>query len=256
MNRSIWAAYGDANNVANQSISNIRTVRAFGCEQKEVRKFDDALNEALQRGILDAFAGTGTLYPKRLHTTFIDLFICLDNTINLHILYKGTFALTNYLDLGAGVLILYFGGITIFDYNNGDSAHSNLTLGHLITFQLYWNMINTAFKSLQNILTSFTRAAGAAQRIFTLLDSLPDIDMESGTDPGVIKGHIVIKDLHFHYASRPEKPVLQVESSIILTRIHIIYLCIRTFLYTYIYIYFFFFFYNCTNNKMYKKKGY
>lgn len=91
-----------------------------------------------------------------------------------------TFALTNYLDLGAGVLILWFGGQTIFNIDDGTIANSDLTAGKLITFQLYWNMINNAYKSLQSVLTSFTRAAGAAQRILTLLDSLPDIDLDAG----------------------------------------------------------------------------
>ena len=47
-------------------------------------------------------------------------------------------------------------------------------------FQLYWNMLNNAYKSLLDIVTSFTRAAGAAQRVFALLDSLPDIDIHAG----------------------------------------------------------------------------
>jgi hypothetical protein len=42
-------------------------------------------------------------------------------------------------------------------------------------------MLNNAYKSLLDIVTSFTRASGAAQRVFALLDSLPDIDIDSGT---------------------------------------------------------------------------
>lgn len=36
--------------------------------------------------------------------------------------------------------------------------------GTLITYQLYWNMLNNSYKNLLDIVTSFTRAAGAAQR--------------------------------------------------------------------------------------------
>jgi hypothetical protein len=74
----------------------------------------------------------------------------------------GTFAITNYMDLGSGVLILWsvavrlitcstsprcsllsapcaprrYGGIQTMDQNG-------LSVGDLITFQLYWNMLSS-----------------------------------------------------------------------------------------------------------------
>ena len=78
-----------------------------------MRLYDKQLQQVLQKGILDSIASTAT------------------------------FALTNYLDLGAGVLILWFGGLTIFNIESGRIDNSDLTIGKLITFQLYWNMINT-----------------------------------------------------------------------------------------------------------------
>jgi ABC-type multidrug transport system fused ATPase/permease subunit len=53
-------------------------------------------------------------------------------------------------------------------------------IGKLITYQLYWNMMTSAYKGLLDILTSFTRAGGAAQRVFALIDSMPDIDVDIG----------------------------------------------------------------------------
>lgn len=44
-----------------------------------------------------------------------------------------------------------------------------------VTFQLYWGMFNGSYKSLQNVVTSFTRAAGSALRVLSLVDSAPDI---------------------------------------------------------------------------------
>jgi len=133
------------------------------------------LQEILERGLMNAIASTAT------------------------------FALTNYLDLGAGVLILYFGGMSILNHN-----HSELTIGKLITFQLYWNMINSAYKGLQNVLTAFTRGAGAAQRVLTLLDNIGDKphNLYSGL-VAELDGNIFIENVHFHYKSRPENAVLQ-----------------------------------------------
>jgi hypothetical protein len=41
-------------------------------------------------------------------------------------------------------------------------------------------MMTSAYKGLLDILTSFTRAGGAAQRVFALIDSMPDIDVDIG----------------------------------------------------------------------------
>jgi ABC-type multidrug transport system fused ATPase/permease subunit len=102
INHEIWAALGDASDVATQAIGNIRTVRAFGMEPGEERKYQEATGEALDRGIKDAYAGAGT------------------------------FALTNYIDLGISVLLLWYGGSVVM------AKDGRLTVGNMITFQLYW----------------------------------------------------------------------------------------------------------------------
>ncbi len=76
-------------------------------------------------------------------------------------------ALTRYLDLFAGVLILGYGGMVAMDGGSGA-----LTPGQLVTFQLYWAMVNSGYKSLNNVINSFTRAAGAAQRVVIIRKNL------------------------------------------------------------------------------------
>jgi ABC-type multidrug transport system fused ATPase/permease subunit len=58
---------------------------------------------------------------------------------------------------------------------------NRLSVGRLITFQLYWNQIQGAYKGIMSVLMSLTRAAGAAQRVLSLVDALPDIDPNAGT---------------------------------------------------------------------------
>ena len=108
------------------------------------------------------------------------------------------------MDLGAGVLILAVGGLLILNDT------SSLTVGALVAFQLYWNMLNNAYQSLQNIVTGFTRAAAAAERVFTLLDMLPDIDNKEGVplSRDEVRGELVLKDVTFFYQMRPERIVL------------------------------------------------
>lgn len=88
--------------MATQAIGNIRTVRAFGMEPHEETEYKRATGEALSRGIKDAYASAGT------------------------------YTLTNYIDLGISVLLLWYGGSVVM------SSDGRLSIGNLITFQLYW----------------------------------------------------------------------------------------------------------------------
>ena len=71
-------------------------------------------------------------------------------------------------------------------------------------------MISGSFKSLVGILNQYTRAGGAAQRVFELMDSLPDIDPNAGMklNRTTMQGNITIEDVSFAYQSRAETPVL------------------------------------------------
>eukprot|EP00953_Heterococcus_sp_UTEX-ZZ885_P026055 14116-Heterococcus_DN1.PRE.1 len=134
LNRDIYAALAEASGLATEALSNVRTVKAFSTEQFEMDRYNQATSVALKKGIKDAVAGAGAY------------------TIN------------NYLDLSASVLILFYGGHLVMEHDE------RLTAGKLISYQLYWNLINSSYQQLVNIVTSFTRAAGAAQRVFSLLD--------------------------------------------------------------------------------------
>jgi len=173
INSQIWAALGDANALATEAINNIRTVRAFSCEEEEIKKYHETTNEALTKGIKDAWAGAGT------------------------------YAFTEYIELSISVLLLWYGGsVAMVD-------ESVLTVGKLITFQLYWNMLRNSYSTLVENVNSFTKAGGAAQRVMSLLDNLPDINPDFGIKLDEVKGNIELRDVEFHYQMRPDKKVLK-----------------------------------------------
>eukprot|EP01038_Epipyxis_sp_PR26KG_P016156 gene16156-21962_t len=174
LNRRIYGALAAANGFATEALGNIRTVKSFSTENYEQNKYNDANDNALVKGIRDAFGGAG-MY-----------------TIN------------SYLELGASVLILWYGGLMAME------GKDSMSPGRLITYQLYWNMLNNSYKNLLDIITSFTRAAGAAQRVFSLMDSLPDIDIDAGKrlTKDEIKGEIRLNSLTFSYQMRPNAKVL------------------------------------------------
>ena len=159
---------------ATEAVRNIRTVRAFAQELAEVDKHEKSTNEALRLGIRDALA--------RMVTDI----------------------LSNTVDQSISVLLLLYGGWAVLQ-NDG------LTIGDLITFQLYWSQINGAYRSLTSLFSQFTRAGGAASRVMHLLDSLPDIDVHAGTpiDSSSLRGELQLVNVHFTYPMRPNEPVLR-----------------------------------------------
>ncbi|CAB9498246.1 Lactococcin-G-processing and transport ATP-binding protein LagD [Seminavis robusta] len=165
---SYWA---EGNSIAAQALSHVRTIKAFGCEHQVLQKYSDTNRQALNCGVKDAWGNAVTT------------------------------ALTGYLDLGSGVLILYFGGLLVY--------RGELTVGELVTFQLFWNMMNDAFQSLQGLITTFTRSAAGAEKVFSMWDSHPDIDPQKGTSiHWKVDGHMQLKDVTFYYQMRPDNIVL------------------------------------------------
>lgn len=70
-------------------------------------------------------------------------------------------------------------------------------------------MINSSYQSLTGVVSSFTRAGGAAQRVMSLLDNMPDIDPNVGEKVVSIKGDVQLENVHFYYQMRPETQVLK-----------------------------------------------
>ncbi|KAL2623801.1 hypothetical protein R1flu_008046 [Riccia fluitans] len=170
LNRKRYALLAEANSAASEALGNVRTVRALSTEEVEIDRFKSKTQAAMQKGVRDAFA------------------------------YAGAVAVNDWLDLGASVLILWYGGSLVMQ--------GRLSAGKLITFELYWNQIQSAYQSIMSVLMSLTRAAGAAQRVLSLVDALPDIDPSSGTVVSILEGDIKLEDVQFHYQMRPQHPVL------------------------------------------------
>ena len=101
MNAQIYQFLSDVMSRMGEAITNIRTVRACSSEEYESQRNEDGLRKALVAGIKDAFANGLTA------------------------------ALNDYLDLLAGVLILWYGGSIAMNPNGAIST------GQLITYQVH-----------------------------------------------------------------------------------------------------------------------
>jgi len=175
-NRKILAHLGEANGAATEALANVRTVKAMATEEAEAARYRTHVVAARDRGVVDAA------------------------------LSGGTQLVNNILDYGAGWLILFYGGAAAMRDGSGLSA------GKLVTYQLYFTKIQNSYNTLIGLLSSFTRASGAAQRVLGLLRSMPG-DGGGGAPPpphaGTRGARLDYDDVSFSYASRPEKAVLR-----------------------------------------------
>ncbi|XP_063777832.1 ATP-binding cassette sub-family B member 5-like isoform X2 [Pseudophryne corroboree] len=168
------SAYAKAGAVAEEVLSSIRTVVAFGGQEKEIKRYTNNLGEAKKLGIKKAIA-------SQLALGFVYLIVYASYGLGF---WYGT------------VLILGDQGYTI-----GDA----LVVFFSVVISSY--CIGQAFSHLE----AFSIARGAAYGIFHVIDQTSTIDSfsEEGYRLDIVKGNVEFKDVHFCYPSRPNVQVLK-----------------------------------------------
>ncbi len=97
--------------------------------------------------------------------------------------------------------ILYVGGRAVIA---GD-----LTPGDLTAFILYTAIVATALASVASLYGTLQRAAGATDRLFAVIDTVPAIrDPDQPRELPQGRGAVTFDGVDFVYASRPDHPVL------------------------------------------------
>ncbi len=99
-------------------------------------------------------------------------------------------------------------GVTIIIWYGGrEVIIGNLTSGALIAFLIYIVNLSNPIKRLSRVYGSIQRAMAAAQRVFDVLDTEPDIqDMPGATVLPSIKGEVAFHNVTFEY--KPGEPAL------------------------------------------------
>jgi ATP-binding cassette subfamily B protein len=168
--RDVQDALAGAGEVAEESIAGIRTVRAFTAEPEEARRYGGAVGKAL------------ALARKR-------------------ILAGGTFmAVASFASYAAAALVFWYGGLLVL--------HGEMKPGQLTSFLIYTLIVAFSLGGLADLWADFMRAAGAAERVFELLDRVPAIPPQGGLRPATAGGAVALVDVRFAYPTRPEVEVL------------------------------------------------
>jgi ATP-binding cassette subfamily B protein len=155
-----------------ETLSGVRVVRSFGQEERHVERMD-VLNEANRE------ANMKTVY---LNATY----------------FPATELLTA---LGTSVILLYGGYQAI----NG-----NLMIGVVVSFIGYLQLFFDPIQQLAQLYATYQQGMAALDKIFTLLDTEPDlVDSEDAVEPGPLDGRITFDGVSFSYADPPERWALR-----------------------------------------------
>ncbi len=103
-----------------------------------------------------------------------------------------------------GAILWYTGS----QYTNTQTGGvMGLTLGGLQAFITYVFFIIWPIQEMARIFAEMQQSVASAERIFSLLDAVPDVvDKPGSIDPGTLKGDIVFDNVTFHYEDG--KPIL------------------------------------------------
>uniref|UniRef100_A0A671PAT3 Bile salt export pump n=1 Tax=Sinocyclocheilus anshuiensis TaxID=1608454 RepID=A0A671PAT3_9TELE len=166
-------AYAKAGAVADEVLSSVRTVAAFGGEKKEVERYDRNLVSAqrwgIRKGLIMGFF-TGYMW-------FI-IFLCYALAF-----WYGSSLVVDTQEYSPGTLLQVFFGVLIAALSLGQASPC---------------------------LEAFAAGRGAATIIFETIERKPEIDClsEAGYKLDKVKGDLEFHNITFHYPSRPEVKIL------------------------------------------------
>lgn len=164
-------ALARASEVAEETLSNIRTVRSFSKETYETERYAVEVDESYRLGKLKSYAYGG---------------------------FAGGAALCVQFSFG---LVLLYGGYLV--------SIDKITAGGLTAFLMYTLSVAMSLGGMSVLYGDFMKALGASERVFELTDRIPKVRFTGGFAPSKTDGNISLNQVHFSYPSRPDQPVLR-----------------------------------------------
>lgn len=170
VSRMIQNESAKATALANESLSNIKTVRAYGNEEKELARY---------RSKLESLSEMTSSYNFALG------------------LFQSISSLAN---IGIGFSVLSYGGYLV-------TAHE-LERTSLASFMAHGLQLQSTAEQLSILWDQMSRASGSLDRIVQLLNTPPSIPLQGGLKLPNLSGNISFDSVDFHYSSRPSQTVL------------------------------------------------
>ncbi|KAI6179471.1 hypothetical protein M3Y98_00614200 [Aphelenchoides besseyi] len=163
-----------ANDVAEEVLSSIRTVKSFACEKFESLRFLSFLNITLGIGGRRAIAHIGFLWT------------------------------TEFLQMGILTVVLFYGGHLVI---KGEISSSLL-----VSFLLYQFQLGENLRELGEVWNGLMQAVGSSRKVFELIDRQPEVKNDGRIAPdgrnAQIEGRIEFRNVYFAYPTRADIPVM------------------------------------------------
>ena len=169
--REVQDALANTGEVAEETLSGIRTVRAFAHEAREGGRYRDSVERAY------------AITLRRIRYV------------------AGFSGAATFAGYGSIAIVLWYGGHLVID--------GAMSVGQLTAFLLYTLIVAFSLGTLGSLWTDFMRAIGATERVFELLDRTSEIPNHVGLAPDSVRARVQLQDVGFTYPSRGDTPVLQ-----------------------------------------------
>ncbi|MEN8171576.1 MAG: ABC transporter ATP-binding protein [Chloroflexota bacterium] len=154
----------------NENITGVRVTKAFGREKRNMEDFNSLTGEMYRAGYRAAW---------------------------LSALFLPIVQIISAIALGS---IVWYGGL--------QTTIGNMTVGGIQAFVSYVVFMIWPIQEMARVYAEMQRSIASAERIFSLIDAVPDIaDQPNAIDPGSLKGDIRFDNLLFSYED--DEPVLQ-----------------------------------------------
>ena len=171
ISREAQDAQGEAVGVLQEAIAEVRVVQAFTREEYEAARFHEKL----------LFTFNKTIERSRIAATM--------------------FPIIGFLGFMSSIVVLWYGGHEV--------ARGEMTPGMLVAFLLYMNMVAGPVGMLASQWTQVQQAFGAADRIFALLDTTPEIQDRPGAAAlPPVRGEIRFEEVGFRYGPAGPEPMV------------------------------------------------
>ena len=165
------ATRGEQTALIDETIGNLKLVRAFGYEKTSLEKFDE-VNDRLAKASLRAIFFSSLTNPC---TRFVNSVV--------------------YAGVGLSGALLCVSGVGGF------------SVGNLTSFLNYANQYTKPFNEISGVITELQNALACAGRVFELIEAPARTpEPEHPEHPEKVEGSMEIRDLKFSYT--PEKPLI------------------------------------------------
>jgi ABC transporter fused permease/ATP-binding protein len=173
LSRDVQDSLARSSEVADEALSGIRTVRAFASEKVESARYAFSVDQSF------------ALARKRISAAAA---------------FMGVASFAAY---GAAALVLWYGGHLV--------VRRAMSVGDLTSFLVYTLLVAFSLGGLSDLWADFMKAIGAAERVFELVDRVPEMTPVGKGDVTMtdVRGDIALENVVFHYPSRKDTTVLR-----------------------------------------------